>query len=252
MKKLLTALAALAATAFAAPAVAEPISLSADDVGSSFQIDYDGFSGDSSNTISDLTATLILTLDSISGDTYNFSYQMLNTTGGDLSSNISSFAFNVDPDIAGASVDGAYSYTFVTDGRANDPSYPNQVGAVDVCFKAANSGSCSNGGGVAEGDSGSGTLSLFFDPTAPGEITLDNFFVRYQGITGAGGVGSATGGQTSTSGLTPPGGTTTTTTSTSGTPVPAPGMLALLALALASLGFFRRRREVAQPQPAFA
>ncbi|WP_271077793.1 cistern family PEP-CTERM protein [Aurantiacibacter sp. MUD61] len=238
MKKLATGLAAIAALAMAAPAYAEPISLSSGDVGNSFFIDFDGFSGDSSSTINGLTATLILTLDSVTGDTYNFSYEMLNTTGSGLTSNISSFAFNVDPDIVGADVDGAYQFAFVTDGRGSDPSLPNQIGAVDVCFKAANSGSCSNGGGVSEGSTGTGSLSLFFDPDAA-QITLDDFFVRYQGITGAGSIGSATGGQTSTSG-----------TTTSGTPVPAPGMLGLLAIALFSLGLMRRRRDIEPVQPA--
>jgi len=241
-KRFATGLAALAGVALAAPAHADPITLGAADVGTTFSIDLNGFVNDSTNTIDNLTSTLTFTLDSVTGDTYQFSYTVDNTTSGGLTSNISSFAFNVDPDISGATVDGAYQYAFVTDGSGNDPSLPNQIGSVDVCFKARNSGSCSNGGGVAEGESGSGTLSLFFDPDA-GEITLSDFFVRYQGIMGADNVGSATGEST-----------TSTTTTTSGTPVPAPGMLGLLALALVSLGFMRRRREHGEvaPQPAFA
>ena len=226
MHKFLTSMAAAASMAIAAPAMAEPITLDSGDVGTTFEIDLNGFSGDSTNIIDNLTSTLIFTLDSVSGDRYDFSYTVDNTTDGGLTSRISSFAFNVDPDISGASATGDYSFAFVADGNANDPTLPNQIGAVDVCFKAAQGGSCSNQGGVEQGESGSGTLSLFFDPDAS-QITLSDFFVRYQGIGGAGAVTSATGGHTSTS----------------GTPVPAPGMLGLLALALVSLGFARRRRR---------
>lgn len=245
MKKIALGVAALAASAVATPALADPITLDSDDIGSSFTIDFDGFVDDSGNTVDDLSSSITFTLDEVTGDTYSFSYTVDNTTSSGLTSNLSSFAFNVDPDISGASVDGAYSFAFVTDGQANDPTYPNQIGAVDVCFKAANSGSCSNSGGVSEGQSGSGTLDLFFDPDAS-EITLSDFFVRYQGITGAGNVTSASGQGTTTSG------------STSGTQVPAPGMLGLLGLALfglAAMRGHRRRKEAVNDygmQPAFA
>lgn len=243
MKKLVSGLVATAALALATPALADPITLDSTDVGTSFTINFDGFAGDSTNTVDDLTSTITFTLVDVTGSSYTFGYAVDNTTSGDVTSNISSFAFNVDPDISAAAVDGAYSYSFVTDGRASDPRYPNQIGAVDVCFKAANSGSCSNGGGVSEGSTGTGTLSLFFDPDAA-EITLSDFFVRYQGITGAGGVTSASGQSISFTGST-----------SGGTPVPAPGMIGLLALGLVGVGLMRGRRRDGQPamgQPAYA
>ncbi|KLI64107.1 cistern family PEP-CTERM protein [Aurantiacibacter marinus] len=245
MKKFATGFALMMSMAIAVPALADPITLDAGDVGTTFQIDLNGFSGSNTNTVDGLASTLTFTLDSVTSDRYDFSYVVANTTGSGVTSNISSFAFNVDPDITGAAVNGAYQFAFVADGNGSDPSYPNQIGAVDVCFKASNSGSCSNSGGVSQGNTGTGSLSLLFGADAP-QITLSDFFVRYQGITGAGGVTSATGESTTS---------TTTGGSTSGTPVPEPGILGLLGLALASLCFMRRRRQFGDAhvgQPAFA
>lgn len=240
MKKIVAGIVAAASLASASPALADPITLDSSDVGSSFTINFDGFANEPTNVIADLTSSITFTLDSIVGDFYNFSYLVDNTTSGGLDSRISSFAFNVDPDIIGASSTGTYPFSFVADGSGNDPRYPNQIGAVDVCFKAKSSGSCSNGDGVTAGNTGSGTLALEFQ-NAVSSITLSDFYVRYQSITGAGGVTSASGKSITS---------TTTTSSSGGTPVPAPGMLALFAIALGALGFMRRRRDTAMP--AFA
>lgn len=240
--KIICSLLAGVSVAIASPAMADPITLDSGDIGTSFTIDFDGFVDSATNTVDDLTSSITFTLQQVTGNSYIFDYLVDNTTSGGLTSNLSSFAFNVDPDISGASVDGAYSFAFVADGQASEPSYPNQVGLVDVCFKAANSGSCSNGGGVSEGSTGSGSLALNFD-SAASEITLSDFFVRYQGISGAGDVTSATG-------------QSTTSSSSSGTQVPEPGMLGMLGLSLLGVGLMRRRRRhaggAATPQLAFA
>ncbi|WP_338244995.1 cistern family PEP-CTERM protein [Aurantiacibacter hainanensis] len=237
---------AAASIAIASPALADPITLGSGDIGSSFTIDFDGFANSPTNTVDNLTSSITFTLEGVTGSAYTFGYLVDNTTGGGLTSNISSFAFNVDPDITAATSTGDYSFAFVTDGQGSDPSYPNQIGAVDVCFKAANSGSCSNSGGISEGQSGSGTLSLLFGSDVS-EITLSDFFVRYQGISGAGDVTSASGQSTTSSG-------STTSSTSSGTQVPAPGAIGLLGLALLGLGLARRRRKLStgEMQPAFA
>ncbi|MFB0611472.1 cistern family PEP-CTERM protein [Aurantiacibacter poecillastricola] len=245
MKTFLATLAAASAMIAATPALADPITLDGSDVGTSFTVEFDGFAGSPDNTVDGLTSSITFTLEEVTGNAYSFGYLVDNTTSAGLTSKVSSFAFNVDPDISGASVSGAYSYAFVTDGRGNDPTYPNQIGAVDVCFKAANSGSCSNGGGVSEGSTGSGSLVLNFDPGASA-ITLSDFFVRYQGITGAGEVGSASGRSTTSSG-------STGSSTSSGAQVPAPGMIGLLGLALLGLGAIRHRRRARAPgRPALA
>jgi hypothetical protein len=231
-RKILT-IASSACIALATPAFAEPITVGSGDVGTSYTIDFDGFSGSSANTIDGLTSSLTLTLDSVSSTSYTFSYSLANTTSSPLTSTVSSFAFNTNPDIDSANATGDFSFVTL------DSSYPNQIGSVDVCFKAQGSGSCSNGGGTDAGDTGIGTLTLNFDQ-AVNSITLSDFFVRYQAITGAGNVTSASGQQV------------TSTSTSGGTDVPEPGMLGMFGLALLGLFFARRRKSVTGQQPRFA
>ena len=234
IRRILAAATAIATLAAASPALADAVTLDAGDIGQSFTLNYNGFAD--GQTIDGLTGQTTLKLTSIDGTSYNFDYSVTNTTSDPVDSRISSFGFNTNPDIGSATSTGTYSFVD-TDGNV-----PNGLGKIDVCFKAGGSNSCSGSGGVLDGQTGSGTLSLGFS-SAPSSLTLSDFFVRYQSISGAGNVTSATGSGTMTS------------TSTGGTPVPEPGMIGLLGFGLIGVAFARRRRQPslrmgALPRPA--
>ena len=171
----------------------------------------------------------------MTANSYTFSYSLTNTTGAPLTSRVSGFGFNTDPSITSASSTGAFSYTTL------NGTYPNGIGAIDVCFKDASTGSCAGGGsgGLSTGQAGTGTFTLNFSQPLT-SLTLSDFYTRYQSITGAGNVTSASGSGTLTS--------TTTSTSSGGTPVPEPGMLGLFAIALIGVGLAQRRKV----RPAYA
>lgn len=223
---------AIAGLAIAAPAAAEPILLDTGSIGESYTITFDGFVN-GGPSIDGLSSSLTLTLTGVDSGIYTFSYSLTNTgsTSDTVGSRVAGFAFNTDPDIVSATSTGTYRYT------NTDSNYPNGIGTVDVCFQAQNTGSCSGGGsgGVFDGQSGSGSLSLNFG-AAPATLTLDDFFVRYQSVSGVDGVTSASGRQTSTS------------SSSGGTNVPEPGMVLLFGLGALAIAFGARgRRQEVRP-----
>jgi hypothetical protein len=232
VQKLLPAAAAILAFT-ATPALADAITFDSSDVGTAYTLNYNGFTD--AGTISGLTASTTFTLTGISGNTYTFNYSVANTSGSPIdASRISSFAFNSNPDITSATSTGAFSYTTL------NGSYPNGIGSVEVCFKDASTGACSGGGsgGLNIGQTGTGTFALTFSQPVS-SLTLSDFYVRYQSISGAGDITSASGSGTQSS--------------SGGTPVPEPGMLGLLGGALIATALLRRRRRREDDlKPAFA
>lgn len=214
-------------------AYADAITLDSGDIGQAITLTYNGMAD--GNTIAGLTGSTTLTLTGITGTSYNFNYSVTNTTSNPVDSRIASFGFDTNPDISGATSTGTYNSALI------GGQVPSPFNTVDVCFKAGGSNSCSGSGGVLDGQTGSGTLTLSF-ATAPSSLTLSDFFVRYQSITGAGNVTSATGSGTITSS----GG------STGGTPVPEPGMIGLFGLGLIGLALARRRQTPRRRAPQFA
>lgn len=230
-RKVLAGLVASAAMTLAVPAWADSITLGSGDIGSSFTLNYNGFSDGTS--IDGLTGSTTFTLTGVSGNEYSFDYSVANTSSAPVTgSRISSFAFNTDPTISSATSTGAFAYTTLSS------TYPNGIGTVDVCFKDASTGSCAGGGsgGLDLGQSGTGAFTLSFSSPVSA-LTLSDFYVRYQSITGVPGITSASGAGTMTS---------TSGGSTGGTPVPEPGALALFGLGLIGVAMARRRAAPAR------
>ena len=231
--------AAAAALALATPAAANIIKVDQNDVGESFTVNYDGFAD--GQVIDGLTGEATFTLTAATLQSFTFAYEVMNTSSDPIdTSRISIFGFNTNPDIESASSTGDFDIT------ARNANVPSGFGQVDVCFKGAGgSNSCSGGGGagVNIGETGSGTFTLNFASDIS-ELSLSDFFVRYQSITGGGAPGSAIGrgtpeGSTGGSSGGSSGG------STGGTDVPAPAGFALFGLAAIGLASVRRRRRTA-------
>lgn len=230
MRRFLTAMAATSILAISAPAYADYVVLGAGDIGSSFSLDYNGFSG--TTNVAGLTGSTTFTLTGISGNQYSFDYSVSNTSSAPVTdSRISSFAFNTDPNITSATSSGAFAYTTLSS------TYPNGLGTVDVCFKDAATGSCAGGasGGLTLGQTGGGSFTLSFAQPVT-SLTLSDFSVRYQSITGVPGISSASGTGTLSS------------TSSGATPVPEPGTMLIFGGAVLGLLAFRRRLQPARAQ----
>jgi hypothetical protein len=245
LRKLAAAAALAAALGSGAPAQADVITVTPDSLGESFSVGFDGYAD--GQTIEGLTGQATFTLTAATLQSYTFAYEVMNTSGDPIdTSRISVFGFNTNPDIESASATGDFGLI------ATNANVPNGFGQVDICFKSAGgTNSCSGGGGagVDIGGTGSGTLTLSFTGAVE-ELSLSDFFVRYQSISGGGAPGSATGSGTLSSSTGSSSGGSGSSSSSGGTDVPAPAGFGLFALAAAVLALVRRRRRGARAEAA--
>lgn len=203
--------------------------------GQSFDINFNGFSGNvsSPSIIPGLSALLKLTFvgqTTVSGNTvFNFLYALTNTSTL-KGTRISSFGFNVDPDAIAAAVTGKY------DTVQFNANYPVGFGTVDVCFfdtpaQASSQGAtCTgNGTGVTRDGTVYGTIAL----TVAGlveNLAITDLVDRYQAFD-FNGTNSAIG---------VPGG------------VPEPATWAMMMLGIGLAGAAMRRRQKVSAKISFA
>lgn len=133
-----------------------------------------------------------------------------------LTSVLTTVSFNTTPTImsSGNSVSGAFDTVAI---NGNFVGYGN----VEFCF--AGSPNCAGVGpieGIAQQTTGTAYASLYFAGSGITELTIDQLYVRYQGLTGVPGIFNGFGN-----------------------PVPEPGAYAVLALGLGLLGYRRFARQ---------
>jgi hypothetical protein len=223
--------AAILAAGSTVPASATVI-VNAANSGYNFTIDYTGQVGGSSTNLVGGLGNFIFNGVTNNGLTYNFSYAITNDSS--VSSRLTSFGFDVNPDATGASSTGYFASTNFNN------NYPEGFGTVDVCFEADSNGNCTGGsGGLTANQTGNGTFALTFAQVM-NEVTLDSFVTRFQSInptingSSSGiGVGALAGG----------GG---------GSPItaPEPGTWLMMLLGFGLVGGMMRQRRGALPSLA--
>jgi hypothetical protein len=235
MNKLLFALAApalLAAMPAAAvvPLINSPITVTSADVGKSFTYNFNGIIDEKSQ--SGLQSSITFTLLSVVGKTWNMKADINNTLSvAPVGGRISSFGFNGNPEIIGATP-GAGPF----DNAIINGSFPQTGGQTKIDFCLTDGNNCSGGrnGGVANNTSATQEFALSFANNST-SVIFNNFIVRYQSVTGSrlgtSGIGLGTGG----GGFDP-----------GGEPVPEPSSWALLIAGFGLVGAtMRRRRAIA-------
>jgi hypothetical protein len=185
MRKIMMAALVAAAASVSAPAMSasvlnpdNSVTLDASD-DFSWTFNFNGFSGNGAPSIPGLTSSITFNFLNRTGNTYNFSYTLSNTSGAPIdAARVTIFGFNTNPNVSSASTGAGDQFNIVAGGNQ-----PNGLAPIDLCFK--DSGPTNNCTGANDGlnigQSASGTFALTFGSQLA-TITLSDFSVRYQGI----------------------------------------------------------------------
>lgn len=166
------------------------IEIGTQDVGASFKVNFDG-NVDTKN-VTELASEAIfkfLGFKTIGSKTEAaFEVTLDNTSSSGITSRTSALGFNVDQPLVGVGSASGDGNTRSSGIFANDKSgsFPNQFGAVNVCFTDGNNCQGGSNGGVKTPDApGKFSPTLAFNGNVQ-RFTLSNFGVRYQSIDGNG------------------------------------------------------------------
>ncbi len=174
-----------AAPAAAVSQVNTPVTFAYNELGSRYTINYSGYSAEVLRPY--LTANQVVRLSAVSADKKSWTFQIVRyantTTAPATQARLAGFGFDVtNAALSSATISNAGSFTNVV----YNGSFPQINQNIEVCFSPGNNCASAGNGGLNIGQSlTTGSFVLNF-ATALQSITLNNFTVRYNAITGTG------------------------------------------------------------------
>ncbi|MBW4647572.1 MAG: cistern family PEP-CTERM protein [Kastovskya adunca ATA6-11-RM4] len=164
------------------------------DIGQNFTVDFGGnvnennVTGLSSSAIFKFLGFTLIGTGNTAKTEAAFEITLDNTSSNGINSRTSALGFDVDLPLLGVGSQSGSGNTRSSGIFTNDRSgsFPNQFGAVDVCFTNGNTCQGGSNGGVKTADApGKFTATLAYSGDVK-KLALSNFGVRYQSIDGNG------------------------------------------------------------------